>query len=109
MKRNGADGAMHIKKRIEVIIEQPASHLVTELLDRHGATGYTVLSAATGRGTSGRWERSPVTAARQQVIVIAVTAPERAPEIVADLGTLLQDFHGVVFVSDVEVIRSERF
>ncbi|MCU0838790.1 MAG: DUF190 domain-containing protein [Rhodospirillales bacterium] len=100
---------MHTKKKIEVIIEQPASHLVTELLDRHGATGYTVLSAATGRGSSGWWERSPVTVARQQVVIIAVIAPERAPAIIDDLGTLLQDFHGVVFVSEVEVIRSERF
>lgn len=100
---------MHAKKKIEVIIEAPASRLVTDLLDRHGATGYTAFPAVTGRGTSGRWDVSPVTDARQQVMIIAVSGQDRAAAIVAELGALLQDFHGVVFVSDVEVMRSERF
>jgi len=100
---------MHAKKKIEVIIEAPASRLVTELLDQHGATGYTVFPALTGKGASGRWERSPVTDVREQVLIIAVSSPERSAAIVADLESLLRDFHGVVFVSDVEVIRSERF
>jgi nitrogen regulatory protein PII len=100
---------MYPKKKIEVIIEQPASRIISDLLDRHGAHGYTVLPCLTGRGTSGRWELSHVTDARQQVMFVAVLAADRSDAIIAELTAVLSDFHGVVFVSDVEVVRSERF
>ena len=100
---------MHAKKKIEIFIEAPASRLVMDVLERHGARGYTALTASSGRGSGGTWDVSPVTDARQQVMIVTVVAPDRVTPIVDDVGVLFADYHGVLFVSDVSVLRSERF
>lgn len=100
---------MHVKRKLEVIIEAPASRLVLDILDRGGATGYTVLSPVAGRGSGGSWDISPVTDARQQVMIIATVAPDRVEALVDEVAAVLAHYHGVIFVSTVEVVRSERF
>lgn len=97
------------KKKIEIIVEAPASRLVVDILDRHGVGGYTVLPTQSGRGLTGPWDAQPVTAARQQVMVVIVIDEALVEPLLADIRRLFVDYHGIVFVSAVEVMRAERF
>jgi nitrogen regulatory protein PII len=95
-------------KKIEVIVDTPASRLVLRILDDLDAPGYTVLAARAGRGHSGAWDRSPVTDAREQVVIIAIVSEALCRSIVDEVGKLLLDYHGVVSVSNVEVTRNQQ-
>lgn len=100
---------LFIKRKIEIIVEAPANRLVIDILDRHGVSGYTVMPAQSGRGHTGAWDAQPVTAARQQVMVVIVVDDALVEPLLADLRRLFEDYHGVVFLSTVEVMRAERF
>lgn len=100
---------MHEKKKIEIIVEAHASRFVQEILGRDGAKGYTVLAPVAGKGAIGAWDASPITDAQRHVLIIAVVDAERVAGIVDEVGALLDDFHGIVLVSSVEVLRGDRF
>ena len=44
---------MHARKKIEIIVEAVRAEAVTLLLDRMGATGWTILPVLAGRGHQG--------------------------------------------------------
>ena len=44
---------MHARKRIEIVVEAVRAEAVTLLLDRMGATGWTILPVLAGRGHQG--------------------------------------------------------
>jgi len=101
--------ALHRRRRLEVIIETPARGLVIDALERNGAPGYTVLPALGGRGLSSSWDRNQLTDAANQVMIIAIVGAEVADKIVAAVASLLDDYRGVISVTDVEVVRAGRF
>jgi nitrogen regulatory protein PII len=101
---------LHPKKRIEVIVEAPALHRLTEKLDRAGVTGYTVLPALAGRGQGGEWSREGmITETGRMVAVISIVDPKRADEVVKAVMTLLSRQIGVVSIGDVMVVRDAHF
>lgn len=100
---------LYARKRIEVIIEAPAAALVLDLFDRFQVSGFTVVTASAGRGRTSSWDLNPVTDAQQQVIVIAILGEERAVTLVEAIGALLEDYHGIVALSTVEVLQPARF
>lgn len=100
----------HRKKRIEIIIEAPLRTRLADLLNRTGVEGYTVLPAIAGRGVETDWHREgQVTTAGQMIMVVCIVDPEQADEIVEAVYGMLSRHHGIVSLSDVEVIRRERF
>lgn len=100
---------LHRRRRLEIIIEMPARGLVVDVLERSGAAGYTVLPAMSGRGLRSSWDRNLLTDAANQVMIVAIVGVEAAERIVADVAALLDDYRGIVAVSDVEVVRAGRF
>jgi nitrogen regulatory protein PII len=101
---------MFAKKRIEIFVEAPALHRLTDVLDRAGVTGYTILPALAGNGASGPWTREgQVGEAGRLVAVICITDVSKADEALTAIQKLLARQIGIVTVSDVEVLRKERF
>lgn len=100
----------HPKKRLEIILEAPAQHRLTHILDSNGASGYTILPVLGGKGTQGAWSREGlVGGAGQMVTVICIANSDRAERILEDIMKLLRRQIGIVSMSDVEVVRGERF
>lgn len=100
----------HSKKRIEVMIEEPALVRITELLDRFDATGYTVLPALAGRGMSGSWRRNDAFGDAGRIVsVVCITDPSRVDGVLEAIREVVERHIGIVSVCDVEVIRSEHF
>lgn len=100
----------HLKKRLEIIVEAPLRKRLIDLLDRSDVRGYTVLPALAGRGGEVNWRREgQVTAAGQMLMVVCIVDPARAEELVEAVYGFLSRHHGIVSLSDVEVVRTEKF
>jgi nitrogen regulatory protein PII len=99
----------HIRKRIEIIVEHPTLRLVESILEACGVHVFTVLEGREGRGLHGRWDDQNLADAFDQRVVIAVTTDEVAARVCVQLQDLFKRYPGVVLLSDIEVLRAERF
>lgn len=45
------------KKRLDITVESPLMPRMLKVLDDAGVSGYTVVNALAGKGTSGTWHR----------------------------------------------------
>jgi nitrogen regulatory protein PII len=101
---------MHAKKRIEIFLEAPALHRLTDALEKAGVKGYTILPALAGNGSSGPWSREgQVGDAGRLVQIVCITDPSRVEAVLEGVYRLLSKQIGVVSVADVEVIRETLF
>ena len=99
----------HRRVKIEAIVDQPHLPRVVEVLERPGVTGYTTFNSHSGKGSRGLWQQAVLTDADDRVLVIAVTTEETAESVLEALPEVFREIPGVVFASDVRVIRSDRF
>ncbi|MDJ0922222.1 MAG: DUF190 domain-containing protein [Henriciella sp.] len=101
---------MYQRKRIELIIEKMAHKRAGRIFESCGMTGYTVLPALAGYGGGNRWSRdTDISASRDMVVIISIGDVARVTETMTQLEDLLGEHIGVVTVSDVEVLRPDRF
>lgn len=98
----------HPRRKIEILTPLPLLNRVTALLKTHGASGHTVLPALSGRGGHGQWDRGHVSDAETSVLVVSVLAADRADQLFDALAPLLADA-GVAWMSEVEVLRGEKY
>ncbi|MEM6491187.1 MAG: hypothetical protein AAF684_04690 [Pseudomonadota bacterium] len=96
-------------KRIEVVIESTMAEQALELAGESGVRGYSILPVLGGKGDLGRWKCGELTSAYDYVCIFAITQEETARKWIAALGEVLTDYSGVVAMSDVDVLRVERF
>ena len=100
----------HVAKRVEIIIEAVMERQLTNALNEVGVTGYTVLPVSGGSGRSGQWSREgQVGRAGGMVAVICIVRPERLDPLLEAAFAVVERHIGVVSVSDVQVLRAERF
>lgn len=97
------------KKRIEIIVETPRSRAVTDMLERVGAKGYTVITGVTGRGARGVRDDDHLTDVFRNTMILVVVGEELVETIVAETHRLLEHYAGIVLVSDVSVVRNDHF
>ena len=101
---------MHTKTRLELIIERMALTRAGNILEAAGASGYTVTPAIGGYGGGRRWRRgTDLSTARDMVVMIAISDSETIDAALTELHRLLENHIGVVNVSDVRVLRPDRF
>ena len=100
----------HQAKRVEITIESVMERRLTEALTSAEVTGWTVLPVLGGSGRSGEWSREgQVSRAGGMVQVVCVIRPERLDTLLEAAFAVVERHIGVVSVSDVEVLRAERF
>ncbi|WP_315755194.1 MULTISPECIES: DUF190 domain-containing protein [unclassified Bradyrhizobium] len=98
------------KKRIDLIIEMPLLRRVTERFDQAGVTGYSVLPVIAGRGQSGPWSAGgQVSEVGQMAAIMCIVDGGRIDAVLDAVLAVVQHQIGLVTVSDVEVVRPERF
>lgn len=96
--------------RIEVVVDGEQVPTVRDVLLSAGATGYTALHGVSGFGHHGQHEGRLLFNDRNSLsMLISVVPPERVEAVVAGIRRLLDDHHGVVFVSETNVSRPEYF
>lgn len=98
---------MERRKLLTIVTESIIEDLVVEDLRKLGARGYTAVEAR-GEGAfgarQGEWDQN--TNIRIEVVCEETTARTIAERLVESFG---QNYALIVYISDVEVIRTERF
>jgi len=100
---------MHARKRIEIVVEAVRAEAVIELLDRLGATGWTVLPVRAGRGRQGIRRAGDPGGVDDNVVILCIASAEVAARVVAAQAELLDARPAIVTISDCEVLRPDRF
>lgn len=96
--------------RIEVVVDGDLVPVVRDVLLSAGATGYTALHGVSGFGHSGEHQGRLLFNDRHSLsMLISVVPHDRVESMVAGIRALLDDNHGVVFVSETHVSRPDYF
>jgi hypothetical protein len=100
----------HLKKRIDIVVEAPLMRTLVGTLDRAHVPGYSVLPVVEGRGLQNAWHsQGQVGNATNMMAVLCVVDPAHADEVIDAVFAVIQDRIGFVTLSDVFVLRPERF
>lgn len=97
----------HARKLLTIITEAALETLVTQDIERLGAHGYTISDA---RGKGGRGVRRSEWDASSNIRIEIVCNAETADAIATHLSTHYYDNYAMIlFVTDVVVLRAEKF
>lgn len=97
-------------KKVEVIVRGQFLKDVEALLDRVKVSGYTIIPDISGKGHHGMHEGHLMfNEMHSMVMVITVMPKEKVETVLAGVKPMLEHHSGVVFISDVEVIRRDYF
>jgi nitrogen regulatory protein PII len=97
------------RKKLEIIVEAPVLRRVETFLEEAGVRGWTVLPSLKGHGSGGDWSAGDFTPGQEKRLIIAVAAADVAERVLERLGRFFADYPGIVVVTDVQVLRAERF
>lgn len=98
------------KSRIEIVIEAPLLDRLLDLLDRQPITGYSVVPVLAGRGAEGSWRRDGLVGDAGQMCLVFCVVDDSKVETVTDaIFKVIQRHMAIVTISEVRVLRPERF
>ena len=98
------------KKQIQIICERPILKRVQRHLTLAGVKGFTVFPALSGLGSEGEWDREGMIGdAGQMVMVLVVLDAADLDRVLTDIFDVVSPQMGVISVTDVEVVRPDRF
>ncbi|MDD9905122.1 MAG: DUF3240 family protein [Rhodospirillaceae bacterium] len=99
------------KVRLDILIEQLAASRLEEILTAlDGVSGYTVLPVQGGSGLDGLWTRDgQVGHMSGMVMVWCIIDRQQKDAVLEAVFSFVDRFAGIVTVSDIEVVRGERF
>lgn len=97
-------------KKLEIILSGEHRSFATDLLDRAGVKGYTIVNNLSGRGSHGFHEGHVMFNEDDVLIMIIVAVPEElVNSILEGFSPFFSEHSGVVFVSDIQVTRLVKF
>lgn len=97
-------------KKLEIILEGEQQEFATDLLDRAGVTGYTIVNNLSGKGSHGFHEGHLMFNEDDVLIMIITAVPEELVEpILEGFEPFFSKHTGVVFISDIQVNRLVKF
>ncbi len=104
---------MHAATKIVIITERSILDGVAEILEEHGATGYTY-TAAGGKGARGkrRIDRTAqVSSLRENVKIEAIVPDHDVAERITEavVAAYFDDYSGITYVVPVEILRPGKF
>ena len=97
------------KKKVEIVVEASRARAIINMIEAVGAKGYTTIPNVSGRGNRGTRDEAHLSDVFGNVMIIVVAAEKIASMILEQSQGLLENYAGIVMVSDVEVIRDEHF
>lgn len=99
----------HPRKKIEIIVEAPLQKPVLDWLSGQGVKGWSVFPRVIGGGRHGERSGDDVTRAFDNVMIVAIATETVARSVLNGFHARFADAVAVVYISDVEVARAERF
>ena len=101
----------HLKTRIDIVIESAAVPRLAHLLDAEESVhGYTVLPVHGGSGEQGYWTRDgQVSAADGMMLVMCILDTQHKDVVLNQVYEFVENRAGIITLSEVEVVRKDRF
>ena len=97
-------------KKLEIILEGAHQEFATDLLDRAGVSGYTIVNNLSGKGRHGFHEGHLMFNEEAVLIMIIVAVPEELVKpSLEGYAPFFSEHTGVVFISDIQVTRLVKF
>lgn len=97
-------------KKLEIILDGEHQGFATDVLDRAGVKGYTIINNLSGKGRHGFHEGHLMFNEDVMLIMIVVAVPEELVKpILEGLAPFYNKHSGVVFISDIQVTRLVKF
>lgn len=96
------------RKRLELIVDLELAEWLADEAHAVGITHFTIVPTLSGKGVHGRWRNDGV-GGQGKCLFLSVTSAERANALIDRIGPILSDYRIVMDMSDVEVLRGERF
>jgi nitrogen regulatory protein PII len=100
---------MHARKRIEIVVERIRAEDVTTLLDRLGATGWTILPVLAGRGRQGVRQGGDLSGVLDNVVILCIASEAVTARVVEASDELLGARPAIVSITDCTVLRADHF
>jgi len=101
---------LHPLKKIEIIVRGAKEPFVRDLLDEANVSGYTIHHNVTGRGEHGFHEGRLLFNDRDSLVMFFTVGGEETIQTIVDgLTPLFEKSSGVMFVSDTNVVRLNKF
>ena len=97
-----------IRKRLEILADAPLVPRVVAALRKAEIHGHTVLPALSVAGRTGEWSEERLTGATKQM-VMAIASEPHAAAFVDAIGPLLDSHRLLLTITDVAVVRGDRF
>ena len=96
------------RKKLEIFIEGHALTQVEDMLGRVGFKGWSVFEGVEGAGAHGSWRQTGI-GESAAFLVIAVGGAKACDQALEWLADYFKTYPGVVAISEVSVMRIERF
>jgi hypothetical protein len=96
-------------RRIEVLADEPLIPALERLAAAAGIHSYTLLPTVGGMGQHGRWRDDQVSGATAKIMLLAITTPEKAEQLVDFMSPLLGPHRMLLLLSDVDVVSGPQF
>lgn len=96
-------------KRIDILVDGPLVPRIAAAIGDAGISGHTVLPALGGAGRGDAWSVERLTAAESKVTVMAIASADRAQLLIDALAPLLDSHRLLLTITDVGVVRGDRF
>ncbi len=101
---------LHPLKKIEIIVKGKREAFVQDLLERSGVSGYTIHRDVAGKGEHGFHEGHLLFNDKASLVMFfAVSDESKIQRIIDGLTPLFEKSSGVMFVSDTQVVRLNKF
>ncbi|HVT35304.1 MAG: transcriptional regulator [Nitrobacter sp. 62-13] len=101
---------LHPLKKLEIILEGAHKEFATDLLDRAGVKGYTIVGNLSGKGSHGMYEGHLMFNEDDALIMIIVAVPQSLFDpLLEGFQPFFEAHAGVIFVSDIQVGRPVKF
>ncbi|MGE3363610.1 MAG: hypothetical protein AB7I34_09195 [Rhizobiaceae bacterium] len=95
-------------KRLDIFVEGHALEPLERVLGEAGFKGWSVLTAVEGAGAHGAWHQTGVGEAEARLVIAIGTEPASS-SVLAWLADYFRNYPGIVSVTDVSVMRGDRF
>ena len=96
------------RKRLDIFIEAHALGHVEAMLGKSGSKGWSVFQGVEGSGAHGAWRQTGI-GESSACLVIAIGSESVCEAALEWLADYFKTYPGVVAVSDVSVMRGDRF
>lgn len=97
------------RKRVEILVDTPLAPRLIQAAADAGIAGYTLIPVQSGAGRGGAWRDDHVSGAATKTIFLTIAAQDKAAAFVDMLAPHLGDYGMLLTLSDVDVVRGDRF